>query len=343
WRRQSLGVSNAEPPVHPGATLHTPCDSGGIKHAVHPGATLHTPCDSGGIKHAVHPAATQGQIQAHYFFGGGIHMSNYEFYMNRQRFEPNGEFIEVILNKWDSNYEILEKNHNYIQWLFPLSEQGRNKCLNKIIKNTAEIQQRLLRAFKMMLKFFSVKVVGEDKEVTGEVEVEQAENFSARFDKLNANSHNNLQLGAEQYQAPLVKFFLKETLIEKCLPDVKDSVLNYFMFRQQWIHSMQNRRVKIPSHKQFTVRFTKRLTPRRKVSSNALDHSSAEMSTPKSFSHLSIKISMGQAQTTPSHRSCQFAIGYPRPLPSPDIARKRLSQIGDICLGYSNRKGLEQI
>uniref|UniRef100_A0A8C5PM30 Opioid growth factor receptor (OGFr) conserved domain-containing protein n=1 Tax=Leptobrachium leishanense TaxID=445787 RepID=A0A8C5PM30_9ANUR len=186
-----------------------------------------------------------------------IRMPNCEFfYMNRRIFEPNGEFIEVILYKLDSNYEILEKNHNYIQWLFPIPVQGRNKYaypLNSIetemMKNTAEIQQRLLRAYKMMLKFFGVKLVGEDGEVTGEVEVERAENFSARFDNLNANSHNNLritrilkclgELGAEQYQAPLVKFFLKETLIEKCLPNVKDSVLNYFMFTVKNKHERQ--------------------------------------------------------------------------------------------------------
>lgn len=54
------------------------------------------------------------------------------------------------------------------------------------------------------------------------------------------NVHNNLritrilkslgELGFEHYQAPLVHFFLEETLIKKNLSSVKRSVLDYFLF-----------------------------------------------------------------------------------------------------------------
>lgn len=54
------------------------------------------------------------------------------------------------------------------------------------------------------------------------------------------HTHNNLRitrilkclgtLGFPQYQAPLVHFFLIETLVNGELPNVKDSVLNYFVF-----------------------------------------------------------------------------------------------------------------
>uniref|UniRef100_A0A8C5M2Q9 Opioid growth factor receptor (OGFr) conserved domain-containing protein n=1 Tax=Leptobrachium leishanense TaxID=445787 RepID=A0A8C5M2Q9_9ANUR len=145
-----------------------------------------------------------------------LDMPNFEFYMNRRRFEPNGEFIEVFLHKWNNNYDLLEKNHHYVLWLFSLREQGRNKWAKKLklqeielMKNTKEVQQRILEAYKMMLKFFEVRLKGE----YGEVEVERAENFPERFENLNSN-----KLGAKQYQAPLVKFFLTET------------ALNYFMF-----------------------------------------------------------------------------------------------------------------
>lgn len=56
----------------------------------------------------------------------------------------------------------------------------------------------------------------------------------------NSHTHNNLRitrilkclgtLGLPQYQAPLVLFFLTETLVEGRLPNVKESVLNYFVF-----------------------------------------------------------------------------------------------------------------
>uniref|UniRef100_A0A8C5MNX7 Integrase zinc-binding domain-containing protein n=1 Tax=Leptobrachium leishanense TaxID=445787 RepID=A0A8C5MNX7_9ANUR len=107
------------------------------------------------------------------------------------------------------------------------------------MNNTSEIQQRLRRAYKVMLKFFGVKLVGESGEDTEVTEVERAENFAKRFDNLTANPHNNLritrmllslgELGAEGYQAPLVKFFLKETLIENNLPRMKKSVMNFFV------------------------------------------------------------------------------------------------------------------
>lgn len=54
------------------------------------------------------------------------------------------------------------------------------------------------------------------------------------------NMHNNLritrilkslgELGFEHYQAPLVQFFLEETLVKKNLSSVKRSVLDYFLF-----------------------------------------------------------------------------------------------------------------
>lgn len=54
------------------------------------------------------------------------------------------------------------------------------------------------------------------------------------------NTHNSLRitrilkclgtLGFEHYQEKLVRFFLHETLVEKTLPNVKKSVLDYFMF-----------------------------------------------------------------------------------------------------------------
>uniref|UniRef100_A0A8C5PGK0 Uncharacterized protein n=1 Tax=Leptobrachium leishanense TaxID=445787 RepID=A0A8C5PGK0_9ANUR len=149
-------------------------------------------------------------------------MPNYEFYMNWRKFEPDGEFIEIILERWNENFELLEDNHDYIQWLFPTLEQEKN-----------------LISYKMMLKFFSVKLVGEDEEDMKVTEVERTENLVERFDNLTINTHNNLritrvllslgELGAEEYQAPLGKFLLKEILIEHNLPRMKESAMNFFV------------------------------------------------------------------------------------------------------------------
>lgn len=57
---------------------------------------------------------------------------------------------------------------------------------------------------------------------------------------LPSHSHNNLritrilkslgELGLEHYQAPLVRFFLEETLVHRELPGVRQSALDYFVF-----------------------------------------------------------------------------------------------------------------
>uniref|UniRef100_A0A8C5LVU1 RNase H type-1 domain-containing protein n=1 Tax=Leptobrachium leishanense TaxID=445787 RepID=A0A8C5LVU1_9ANUR len=166
---------------------------------------------------------------------------NVDFYMNKRKFAPQGEFIEDVLRHWYGEYEFLEKHHSYIQWLFPLCEQSRNEHAKpltiseiEIMKNTAEIQHRLRRAYKLMLNFFGVKLVGEE-----EIEVIRDSNFSTRFSNLNTNTHNNLritrivksmgELGAAQYQALLVKFFLKEILVDDQLQNMKKSALKYFL------------------------------------------------------------------------------------------------------------------
>uniref|UniRef100_A0A8C5QFS3 Opioid growth factor receptor (OGFr) conserved domain-containing protein n=1 Tax=Leptobrachium leishanense TaxID=445787 RepID=A0A8C5QFS3_9ANUR len=175
-------------------------------------------------------------------------MPNYEFYMNWRKFEPKGEFIEIILHKWQDDYELLELNHDYIQWLFPTQTQGRNfysTPLNpqetRLMIDTSEVQQRLRRAYKMMLKFFGVKVMGEEEGDTEITEVERAENFASRFENLTINPHNNLritrilhslgELGAEEYQAPLVRFFLKEILIKNRLDSQDRQDLLFFAWR----------------------------------------------------------------------------------------------------------------
>ncbi|KAM3922352.1 uncharacterized protein RB166_011553 [Leptodactylus fuscus] len=169
-------------------------------------------------------------------------MPNLEFYQNKKCFEPNGLYIEDLLNDWKEDYNTLERNHSYIQWLFPLREYGMNSyakplTLNeiKMMKEDKAVMTRFLRAYKLMLQFYGIKLLSEE---TGEVA--RALNWEERFKNLNYHSHNNLritrilkclgEMGYEHFQAPLVKFFLEETLLKDKLANVKRSVLDYFMF-----------------------------------------------------------------------------------------------------------------
>ncbi|XP_044519811.1 opioid growth factor receptor isoform X2 [Gracilinanus agilis] len=169
-------------------------------------------------------------------------MLNLQFYKNEITFSPNGHYIEDILKNWRKDYDRLEDNHSYIQWLFPLRERGVNwhakpLTLREIeeFKKSADVMKRFVQAYELMLDFYGIEL--ENRE-TGKVR--KADNYQERFRNLDLHSHNNLritrilkclgEMGYEHYQVPLVHFFLEETLIHQYLPSVKQSALDYFMF-----------------------------------------------------------------------------------------------------------------
>ncbi|XP_064429515.1 opioid growth factor receptor isoform X3 [Mirounga angustirostris] len=159
---------------------------------------------------------------------GNGDMPNLSFYRNEIRFLPNGCFIEDILQNWREDYDLLEENHSYIQWLFPLREPGVNWHAKPLTLQEIE-------AYELMLGFYGIQL--EDRD-TGQVC--RAHNYQKRFQNLNWHSHNNLrltrilkslgELGLERYQAPLARFFLEETLVRRELPAVRQSALDYFVF-----------------------------------------------------------------------------------------------------------------
>ncbi|XP_040187675.1 opioid growth factor receptor-like isoform X2 [Rana temporaria] len=169
-------------------------------------------------------------------------MPNLHFYRNEMAFKPNGCQIEDFLNAGKDDYDMLEYNHNYIQWLFPLQERGVNPHAAPLhkkeiqeMKKDRRVTRNLLEAYKLMLGFYGLHLENEE---TGKVC--RARNWKERYMNLNNHTHNNLritrilkcmgELGFEHFQAPLVQFFLWETLCEGQLKNIKRSVLDYFLF-----------------------------------------------------------------------------------------------------------------
>ncbi|XP_072270528.1 uncharacterized protein [Pyxicephalus adspersus] len=167
---------------------------------------------------------------------------NLDFYQNNRHFEPEGLYITQLLDKWKKKYDILERNHSYIQWLFPLREYGMNSYAKplteaeiELMKKDPLVRERFIRAYKLMLDFYGIRLKDEK---TGKVT--RTMEWKERFRNLNDHSHNNLritrilkclgELGFEHFQAPLVKFFLEETLCNGELQNVKRSALDYFIF-----------------------------------------------------------------------------------------------------------------
>ncbi|XP_075718130.1 opioid growth factor receptor-like protein 1 isoform X2 [Rhinoderma darwinii] len=168
-------------------------------------------------------------------------LCNLRFYMNKIPFKPDGVYIEEILNKWKGDYEKLEHNHTYIQWLFPLREQGLNFYAKELtsyeieeFKKTKEAIKRFISAYKMMLDFFGLKLVDKNGNVL------RAANWQDRFQHLNESQHNYLritrilkslgELGYEHFMSPLVKAFLEESIVENTIPNMKQSALEYFVY-----------------------------------------------------------------------------------------------------------------
>ncbi|XP_066443518.1 opioid growth factor receptor-like [Eleutherodactylus coqui] len=169
-------------------------------------------------------------------------MPNLAFYQDKVPFQPSGVNIEEFLQYWWEDYEELEGNHNFIQWIFPLRERGVNYYSEpltlreiQMMRADEDVMRRLLEAYRLMLGFYGIRLLDEE---TGDVC--RAENWKERYRNLNNRSHNNLritrilkclgEMGFGHLQAPLVRFFLEETLCNNYLPNVGRSVLDYFMF-----------------------------------------------------------------------------------------------------------------
>ncbi|XP_016394382.1 opioid growth factor receptor-like isoform X2 [Sinocyclocheilus rhinocerous] len=170
------------------------------------------------------------------------HFYNLEFYRGKLRSSPDELYINDFHQMWFGEYDLLEDVHSYIQWLFPIQEPGVNwrahvlsKKEIKLFRKDKEAKSKLVQSYKLMLDFYGICLVDES---TGEVA--RAPNWKDRFRNLDRHTHNNLRitrilkclgtLGLKHYQAPLVKFFLNETLVMGQLQNVKQSVLDYFMF-----------------------------------------------------------------------------------------------------------------
>uniref|UniRef100_A0A3P8ULU6 Opioid growth factor receptor like 1 n=1 Tax=Cynoglossus semilaevis TaxID=244447 RepID=A0A3P8ULU6_CYNSE len=166
---------------------------------------------------------------------------NLRFYLNKIPLVPDGIYIEEILTQWRGDYDKLEHNHTYIQWLFPLREQGLNFYAYELtqdeikeFQSTREAKKRFLAAYSLMLDFYGIKLL--DK--TGNVA--RAPNWQERFQHLNESQHNYLritrilkslgELGYESFKAPLVRLFLEESLYHNTLPNMTHSVLEYYVY-----------------------------------------------------------------------------------------------------------------
>ncbi|XP_029031629.1 opioid growth factor receptor-like protein 1 [Betta splendens] len=182
---------------------------------------------------------------------------NLRFYLNKIPLIPDGIYIEEILTKWRGDYDKLEHNHTYIQWLFPLREQGLNFYAHELtqdeikeFQSTREAKRRFLAAYSLMLDFYGIRLLDKSGNVA------RASNWQDRFQHLNESQHNYLritrilkslgELGYEAFKAPLVRLFLEESLCHNTLPNMQHSILEYYVYT-----------IRLPATRRHLLRFAR--------------------------------------------------------------------------------------
>ncbi|KIJ53499.1 hypothetical protein M422DRAFT_222162 [Sphaerobolus stellatus SS14] len=125
--------------------------------------------------------------------------ANLKFYSNAIRCKPDNLFIEELHEQWQGDYDTLEFNHGFIQWLFPIQEFGMNYQSQPLqrheieeMKSDPQIIERILTSYRLMLEFYGFRLLDAE---TGLIDkVLPPRNALARFRHLNASFHNYLRI-----------------------------------------------------------------------------------------------------------------------------------------------------
>ncbi|KAJ7259578.1 opioid growth factor receptor conserved region-domain-containing protein [Mycena haematopus] len=124
--------------------------------------------------------------------------ANLGFYSNTLRCRPDEHLVEDIHERWQGDYNKLERKHGFIQW-FPIREHGMNFESQPLqpheiatIKADPRALERLLASYRLMLDFYGMRLVSEE---TGAVDrALPPRNHVPRYENLVRSSHNYLRI-----------------------------------------------------------------------------------------------------------------------------------------------------
>jgi len=165
---------------------------------------------------------------------------NLEFYSNQRSSKPEGDLVENIHKKWWGKYGLLEAHHGYIQWLFPIREDGLNSQAQilqpheaKAILSDPVKQSRVVRSYELMLDFYGMKLVDQTTGALG-----RSDGWKERYRNLNSSFHNYLritrvlkclgEMGLEHLKKPFVEFVLSEIYENGELVNCHESCVKYW-------------------------------------------------------------------------------------------------------------------
>ena len=169
-------------------------------------------------------------------------MANLAFFRGERRNAPNEMTIDELLAK-KGDYGFLEREHSFIQWLFPvMANTGVNGYAVKLgraearaMRGDLTVARRVVAGYRMMLDFYGLELADEQ---TGEVK--RAAHYAERYEHLNYSSHNYLrmsrilfslgELGFRTYKAPLVAHWEREIVDNKLVTNAKHSFEMFWKF-----------------------------------------------------------------------------------------------------------------
>jgi len=180
------------------------------------------------------------------------HSYNLRFYRNEIPFRPHGVTIDEFHAIACENYRLLERHHAYIQWIFPIREQGLNYASYPLqvheahaIRGDEECQIRLRLSFKLMLDFY-----GMDLDEDNPLLISRHQDLRVcgqRYLNLMSSCHNYLritrilkslcELGQDDYVPSFLLFVLAEQSQYETLDteEIKSSMDHY------WVYCMRKR------------------------------------------------------------------------------------------------------
>lgn len=182
---------------------------------------------------------------------------NYLFLTNQIVSQPDGDYIDNILNNWWGDYKKLENHHGYIQWLFPTRDCSYNKDCQSLqlhevdkIKADSMATSRFLKAYDMMLDFYGIRLISPKRGT-----LDRAEHWPERNSILQDEIHNYLritrmlksmaELGFENLQYGLINFLFEEVMVNQIIPDAIESLHDY------WIETLRDDTSRRVMHERF--------------------------------------------------------------------------------------------
>ena len=157
-----------------------------------------------------------------------------------QRSRPDGLLVTEFHKQWSGAYDKLERQHGFIQWLFPTAEASNyNSQAQRLttheaaaIRANPACQARVRTSLVLILDFWGVELRNDDTLV-------RTSNYAERYNNLRGqNNHNYLritrviksvgELGLERFQEAIVGYFAEEICEKGALQNCERSLRDYW-------------------------------------------------------------------------------------------------------------------